>query len=141
MSEIVSGPSICFEVAYDDLVRANVELGANLLLVQTNNATFGLSHESEQQLAISRLRAIEHGRSVIHISTVGVSGLITPDGTLARRSALFTAAGLDADLPVRSEQTLATRLGPWPEYLACAALLGAVIVGQGARRRKESPTL
>ncbi len=139
--EIVSGPSICFEVAYDDLVRANVELGANLLLVQTNNATFGLSHESEQQLAISRLRAIEHGRSVIHISTVGVSGLITPDGTLARRSALFTAAGLDADLPVRSEQTLATRLGPWPEYLACAALLGAVIVGQGARRRKESPTL
>ncbi len=140
--EVVSGPSICFEVAYDDLVKANVDRGATLLLVQTNNATFGMSAESEQQLAISRIRAIEHGRSVVHVSTVGVSGLIAPDGTLVRSSALFTAASLDADLPVRHELTLATRLGPWPEYLACAVLLGATLaalVGPRARRRKDQP--
>ena len=76
--EVVAGPTICFEVAYDDLVRANVDLGANLLLVQTNNATFGYTDESVQQLAISRIRAMEHGRSVVHVSTVGVSALITP---------------------------------------------------------------
>lgn len=139
--DIASGPSICFEVAYDDLVKANVDLGATLLLVQTNNATFGMSAESQQQLAISRIRAIEHGRSIVHVSTVGVSGLIAPDGTLVRSSALFTAAGLDADLPVRHELTLATRLGPWPEYLACAGLLGATLaalVGPLARRRKDT---
>ncbi len=91
--EVVAGPTICFEVAYDDLVRANVDLGANLLLVQTNNATFGYTDESVQQLAISRIRAMEHGRSVVHVSTVGVSALITPDGTVHQPSALFTQDG------------------------------------------------
>ena len=59
-------PTICFEVAYDDLMReATLQPGkrANILVVQTNNATFGYTAESEQQFAISRLRAIEHGRS------------------------------------------------------------------------------
>lgn len=120
---IVAGPVICFEVAYDDLVRDNVELGANLLLVQTNNATFGFTDESVQQLAISRIRAMEHGRSVVHVSTVGVSALITPDGTAHDASTLFTRDVLRGELPLRSAQTLATRVGPWPEYAAGVALL------------------
>ncbi|HET6209208.1 MAG TPA: apolipoprotein N-acyltransferase, partial [Jatrophihabitans sp.] len=56
------GDVICFEVAYDDLVNSSVRAGAQLLVVQTNNATFGHSGETYQQLAMSRLRAIEHGR-------------------------------------------------------------------------------
>ncbi|MGV1007886.1 MAG: apolipoprotein N-acyltransferase [Dermatophilaceae bacterium] len=121
--QIVAGASICFEVAYDDLVRANVLAGSNLLLVQTNNATFGYSAESEQQLAISRIRAIEHGRSVVHVSTVGVSGLILADGTVHEQTSLFQAAALADDLPLRDSRTLATLIGPWPEYGACLALL------------------
>ena len=46
---------------------------------------------------MSRLRAVEHGRSVVHVSTVGVSALITPDGTAHQRSALFTSALLAGD--------------------------------------------
>ncbi len=130
---IVAGPSICFEVAYDDLVRDNVQLGANLLLVQTNNATFGYTAESTQQLAISRLRAIEHGRSVVHVSTVGVSALITPDGTAHQESALFTRAVLSGSLPRRTTLTVATVVGPWPEYAACA--LFVVLLGLGLVRR------
>ena len=68
------GDVICFEVAYDDIVRDTVRAGADLLVVQTNNATFGYSDESTQQLAMSRLRAVESGRAVVHVSTVGVSG-------------------------------------------------------------------
>ena len=134
---IRAGATICFEVAYDELVRTNVQEGANLLLVQTNNATFGYTAESEQQLAISRLRAIEHGRSVVHISTVGVSGLIRPDGTVPETTALFTAAALTDDLPLRSARTLATILGPWPEYAACLALLILLVV---ARRNPRPAT-
>ncbi|MEO3935241.1 apolipoprotein N-acyltransferase [Dermatophilaceae bacterium Soc4.6] len=136
--EIVAGPVICFEVAYDDLVRANVQLGANLLLVQTNNATFGFTDESVQQLAISRIRAMEHGRSVVHVSTVGVSALITPDGTAHQASSLFTRDVLRGDLPLRSARTVATVLGPWPEYAACAflvLLLLAALVGSGPSGR------
>ncbi|HET7304765.1 MAG TPA: apolipoprotein N-acyltransferase [Segeticoccus sp.] len=123
---IKAGPVICFEIAYGPLVRDVVEAGANLLLVQTNNATFGYTDESEQQLAISRIEAIAHGRSVVHISTVGVSALITPDGQAHQRSSLFTSAVLSGTLPLRTELTVADRLGPWPE--AAASLLGALLV-------------
>lgn len=121
------GPNICFEVAHDDLVRDGVAEGASMIVVQTNNATFGLSDESVQQLAISRLRAVEHGRSVVHNSNVGVSALITPDGHAHGRTELFTPALVDLDLPRRTDLTPATRLGPWPELLiTLAAALGAV---------------
>ena len=136
--EIVAGPTICFEVAYDDLVRDNVDLGANLLLVQTNNATFGYSDESVQQLAISRIRAMEHGRSVVHVSTVGVSALITPDGTVHQPSALFTRTVLSGSLPLRTARTLATMVGPWPEY--AAGLAFAVVLLVALRRRPGRPT-
>ena len=138
--EIVAGPSICFEVAYDDLVRDNVQLGANLLLVQTNNATFGYSDESVQQLAISRIRAMEHGRSVVHVSTVGVSALITPDGTVHQPSTLFSQAVLSGSLPLREAYTVATVLGPWPEYVACLVLLGLLLAALRPRASGEGET-
>jgi apolipoprotein N-acyltransferase len=119
------GDVICFEVAYDSLVQDPVRDGARLLVVQTNNATFGFTDESVQQLAMSRVRAVETGRAVVHISTVGVSGLILPDGSTVTRSGLFEPAVLQATLPLRSGLTPAVRLGGWIEALllaACAAL-------------------
>ncbi len=134
--EVVAGVSICFEIAYDGLVRTNVTEGANLLVVQTNNATFGWSHESVQQLAISRIRAIEHGRSVVHVSTVGVSALVLPDGTLLHPTTLFTAAALEDELPLRTDRTVATQLGAWPEYSALIVLLVLLLAGW-IRHRKD----
>ncbi|GAB3590901.1 apolipoprotein N-acyltransferase [Angustibacter peucedani] len=136
-----AGVAICFEVAYDDLVRDTVRGGADLLVVQTNNATFGYSDEAVQQLAMSRLRAVEHGRSVAHVSTVGVSALITPDGREVTRSALFTPAVLQAALPLRTATTVADRLGGWAELaLVVLGLLGAVALAVPGRRRPGEPT-
>jgi apolipoprotein N-acyltransferase len=133
---IAAGPIICFEVAYDGLVRDTVDHGANILLVQTNNATFGFTDESVQQLAISRIRAIEFGRSIVHVSTVGVSALITPDGAVHQLSKLFTPAVLAADLPLRTETTVADRVGPWPEDLAVGGLaMMLILVGLRRLRR------
>jgi apolipoprotein N-acyltransferase len=133
---IAAGPIICFEVAYDQLIRDTIDHGANILLVQTNNATFGLTDESVQQLAISRIRAIEHGRSVVHVSTVGVSAMITPDGTAHQSSTLFTQAVLAADLPLRTERTVADRVGGWPENLAGLGMV--TMLGMAALRRLRS---
>ena len=133
---IAAGAIICFEVAYDGLMRDTVDHGANVLLVQTNNATFGFTDESVQQLAISRIRAIEHGRSIVHVSTVGVSAMITPDGTAHQRSTLFTADVLAADLPLRTGRTIADRVGAWPEYLASGGL-AMMLVLLGLRRRRR----
>ena len=133
---IAAGAIICFEVAYDGLMRDTVDQGANVLLVQTNNATFGFTDESVQQLAISRIRAIEHGRSIVHISTVGVSAMITPDGTAHQRTTLFTSALLAADLPLRTNRTIADRVGAWPEYLASGGLVMMLFL-LGLRRRRR----
>lgn len=136
----VALPTICFEVAYDQLMRDSIgAAGAtpSVILVQTNNATFGYSAESEQQFAISRLRAIEHGRSVVHVSTVGVSGFIAPDGSVTEKTGLFTAEqGLGRPV-VRTETTPSDRLGPWPERVAGLLLLlvlaGSIVVGRDVR--------
>jgi len=117
------GDVICFEVAYDGLVRDVVTGGGRLLVVQTNNASFGRSGETTQQLAMGRLRAVEHGRTVLVAATSGVSAVIGPDGSLRKTSGIFTRDLLVADVPVRSATTPATRLGVLPE--AVLALLGA----------------
>ncbi|MFN8076444.1 MAG: apolipoprotein N-acyltransferase [Kineosporiaceae bacterium] len=117
------GDVICFEVAYDGLVQDPVRAGADLVVVQTNNATFGFTDESVQQLAMSRLRAVETGRSVVHVSTVGVSALVRPDGSTVVTSGLFEPAVLEADLELRRDLTPAVRMGAWVE-VALLALLG-----------------
>jgi len=132
LGPVTLGDVICFEVAYDGLVRDAVRQGGTVLVVQTNNATFGRSGQPEQQLAMSRLRAVEHGRTVLVAATSGISAVIEPDGRLADRSAVFTRDTLVADVPLRGSQTPATRLGVLPELVL--ALLGAGAVVAGLRR-------
>lgn len=134
------GDVICFEVAYDPLVREAVRRGGEVLVVQTNNATFGRSAESTQQLAMSRLRAIEHGRATVQISTVGVSAVIAPNGTVVESTGLFEPAQLVGTLPLRTSLTPAARMGSWPPLVMSILALGTVLTGMaGARlvRRDE----
>jgi len=126
------GDLICFEIAYDGLVRDVIDAGGRLLVVQTNNATYGRTGQPEQQLAISRLRAVEHGRAVLVAATSGISAVIRPDGGVAHRSREFTADLLVDRVPLRDARTPATRVGVWPEILlALAGAAGALV---GARR-------
>lgn len=135
--QIRAGLAICFEVAYDDIMLDAVRAGANVLVVQTNNATFGFTAESPQQLAISRIRAMEFGRSVVHVSTVGQSALITPDGTAHQVTSLFTQAVVRGALPLRTETTLATTVGEVPEWVAAGALV-LVMVGSFVQGRRAA---
>lgn len=127
---------ICFEVAYDPLVRDAVVAGGEVIVVQTNNASFGRTPESTQQLAMTRLRAVEHGRVAVQISTVGVSGVVAPDGSLVTRTGLFTAEQMSAGVPLRSDATLATRLGDAPAWFATVIGLAALAAGLAARGRR-----
>jgi apolipoprotein N-acyltransferase len=126
------GDVICFEVAYDQIVRDTVDAGARAIVVQTNNATYGRSGQPEQQLAMYRLRAVEHGRAVVAAATSGVSAEVAPDGRVTAHTAEFTRAVLDVDLPLRTGSTLADRIGAAPEWtlaivglLSCAAAIPA----------------
>ena len=127
------GVGLCFDVAYDDVFTGAVRSGATLLAVPTNNAWFGDSGMSQQQLAMSRLRAVEHGRSVLVAATSGVSAIVRPDGTVAQRTEQFTAETLSAEVPLRSSLTPATRLGSLPKWVLTG--LGAAAVATTLWRR------
>ncbi|MBN9619045.1 MAG: apolipoprotein N-acyltransferase, partial [Actinobacteria bacterium] len=133
------GDVICFEVAYDGLVRSSVAAGAQLLVVQTNNATFGHTAETYQQLAMAQLRAVETGRTVVQAATTGKSAVIGPDGGIRDESGpLYSSDILVDTVPLRTGLTLATRVGAWPEYLlsalAAAGVIGVVVTQRRGRR-------
>ncbi|GIH07325.1 hypothetical protein Rhe02_53920 [Rhizocola hellebori] len=131
------GDVICFEVAYDEVVRDVVESGAQLLAVQTNNATFNEA-EAAQQLAMVRLRAVEHGRDSLMASTVGISAFVTADGEVHNATDFNTRAVIVRELHIGGSTTLATRVGAWPEFaltLLAVVLLAMAIV---TRRRRDA---
>lgn len=133
------GDAICFEVAYDNIVRDTVTGGAQLLAVQTNNADFDRA-EASQQLAMVRLRAVEHGRDSLMVSTVGISGFVDASGGVHNATGFNVAATELRQLRLGEHRTLATELGPIPEFigggLALAFLLGVV----WTRRAATAPT-
>jgi apolipoprotein N-acyltransferase len=132
------GDLICFEVVYDGLVHDVVDGGAGMLVVQTNNATFGFTDESEQQLALSRLRAVEFGRTVAVAATSGISAVVAPDGTVVRSSSLFTPAVFVEEIAQRDSVSVALRLGAAPEWALTALGTGAVLAAVALRLRRRS---
>ncbi|MER6313160.1 apolipoprotein N-acyltransferase [Streptomyces sp. NPDC001581] len=110
------GMVTCFEAAFDDAVRSTVQDGAQVIAVPSNNATFGRTQMTYQQLAMDRIRAVEHSRTVLVPVTSGVSAVIRPDGRITAETKMFTADALVAEIPLRSTRTPATVVGPLPEY-------------------------
>ena len=86
------GDVICFEVAYANHIYDTINSGAQVITVQTNNATYGNTTQPEQQFAITRFRAIETQRAFLVASTSGVSGLIQNDGSVSGRTNQFESA-------------------------------------------------
>lgn len=123
---------ICFEIAYDEVVRDGVRAGGRAIAVQTNNATYsfaglGGSAQPEQQAAMSAIRAVEHGRSVLIAATSGVTAIIAPDGTVTAQAPLLAPSQIVGEVPLRDSQTIATRIGAIPEWIILAATLLAVL--------------
>ena len=143
------GDVICYEVGFDGLVRSEVTAGANLLAVQSNDATFevdGQSGESTQQVAMARIQAITSNRAVVYASTTGESAIVSPAGAVLAHSGLWQRAELEARVPLRTGLTLADRLGGWPEAvltgLAIAALalaIGLTVRDRRAGQRSAAP--
>ncbi|MEZ5116723.1 MAG: apolipoprotein N-acyltransferase [Candidatus Nanopelagicales bacterium] len=128
------GDVICFEVAYDTEVRDAVTAGGRVLVVQTNNATYGRTGQPEQQLAMSRLRAVEHGRAVLVAATSGISAVIAPDGTVVASLPEFVGGSIVREVPLRDTLTLADRVGAVPEGVASLVAVVALVL---AWRRRD----
>ena len=131
---VVLGDVICFEIAYDEVVHDAVTSGGRVIVVQTNNATFAGLGQPEQQVAMSRLRAVEHGRAVLVAATSGISAVIAPNGAVVAEIDEANVGYLVESVPLRDSLTLADRVGQVPEWIL-AALGLAAMVWAAVRRR------
>ncbi|WP_433338589.1 apolipoprotein N-acyltransferase [Spirillospora sp. CA-294931] len=134
LGPVTIGDVICFEVAYDAETRASA--GGAIMVVQTNNATYGKTGIPPQQIAMSRLRAVEHGRTILVAATSGISAIVAPDGRMLDRSGEFVPDIQVRTVPARTARTLADRVGAAPEW-ALAALAAAAVIAAARRNGSE----
>ncbi|MFC5501557.1 apolipoprotein N-acyltransferase [Lysinimonas soli] len=127
ISDALAGIAICFDIVDDQLMHDMIAQGADVVLAQTNNADFGTTDESVQQLAIARIRAMEMGRSVVNISTVGTSAVILPDGTVRDQLPTYTPGVIVDDVPIATTVTPAMGGGRQIEWLVCGIGIGALL--------------
>lgn len=132
IAEAKIAPIICFELV-DDRLLAQAAQRSNIFVVQTNSATFGISAQSAQQLGISRIRAIEHGRDTLSVSTTGISAVIDHQGQIQERTQLHQSAHIFATAKLRAGHTPGDRLGGWAPVLSLAWLL-TLVRGRGRLR-------
>ncbi len=134
---LIVGVNICFDISDDQALNDSIRDGARVIFAQSNNADFGRTDESAQQLAIARIRAIELGRSVINISTVGISAVIESNGRITAELPWFEAGAMVEDVPLSSVVTPAAALGRQIEWfvslLALLILMIAAFASRGIR--------
>lgn len=135
IGDVDLGIVICFEIAYQDVVTDVVRSGGRLLAVQTNNATYGETGQPEQQLAITRMRAIEFGRTTAVAATSGISALIDASGTVVERMDVGEEGWFVRDVPLRGAMTPAAIVGGWVEALIGLTAVGGVVWALLSRRR------
>lgn len=133
---VLVGVNICFDVVDDRVLRESVLEGATAIFSSSNNADFGKSDQSAQQLAIARIRAMELGRSVVNVSTVGLTAAIGPDGGVLRQLPWFTSASLVEDVPLVQTVTPAALLGGQIE-LGLSGMALALLAGSTFSRSQK----
>lgn len=129
---------ICFEVSNDEIVRTGVREGGRAVVVQTNNATYAVTAQPEQQFDITRLRARETGRTMLVAATTGVTGVVTPDGSFTALPQL-QSGWLNLEVTLKDSWTPAVHFGGWVDALL--SITGALALGLsmwGRRRLKAS---
>ena len=114
------GPLICWESAYPGDARRLTREGARLLLVMTNNASFGTGSGPRQHLAAGQLRAVESGRTIVQAAVTGISAVIEPTGATRQETGLYQ----DTVIRVQAEQ----RTGVTP-YVRFGRVVEAGLVG------------
>jgi apolipoprotein N-acyltransferase len=136
------GTIICWESAYAEDARTLAREGAGVIVVATNNASFGEGPASRQHLASSQLRAVEEGRTVVQAAVSGASAIIGPDGVARQRTALYQQVTLQSPVAPRDGLTLYARFGQGIEAtlvaLAAVSLLLALL--PWSRRRRAAGT-
>jgi len=111
------GVVISWEVFFADRARDAISNGGEVLLNPTNGSSYLYTIVQTQQIASSRLRAMETGRYVLQTAPTGLTAIITPDGEVIDRTSVSERAVVQGTIETRAGETLYTRWGDWPMAL------------------------
>ena len=133
-----TAPLICWESGFSDLLHKQLQRGADLIIISTDDAWFGVSAGPYQHAQIAQMRAIESGTWVVRAAATGVSGIIAPDGSFTQRSVLNQIQVVQGLVGPRI-WTLFALIGPLPVTIAFSALyLATLLTGIVWRRGARS---
>jgi apolipoprotein N-acyltransferase len=139
---------VSYEVFFADRGRAGVRAGGQVILVPTNTSSYSNGQAPSQEIAASRLQALEEGRYLLQAAPTGYSAVIDNSGDVLERTGLSEQAIITAAVPVLSGATVYERLGDLPVILVALACLagGWLLDGRLTRRvwqllrRRRSPS-
>ena len=129
-------PIICYELI-DDALISRAARKSQLLVVQTNSATFGKSPQNAQQLAITRIRAIEYGRDILSVSTTGVSAFIDHRGKIQMQTEPYVSAHLFVKPALMDGQTPRDKAGDWALVASLIWLLICARASRGSHKYRR----
>jgi len=121
------GSLICFESVYPHVARESVRAGANLLVVVTNDGWYRDAIALYQHLGHAVLRALENDRLLLRAGNTGISALVDGYGRIHKQTLPMEREFLSWHIKsqdLKTQQTLYTRFGDWPLWLAGLLLLG-----------------
>ena len=131
---------ICYEGVFGQDVRA-FEERADLMVLITNDAWFGLFAGPQQHLVQAQMRAAEQGLPMVRVANTGISAMIDPWGRLREQLPLNAAGFVDAPLPAPRAVTFYAQSGDWPVVaLSFFCVLCGGLRGGGRRSRHAVTT-
>jgi apolipoprotein N-acyltransferase len=130
------GVSISWEIFFNDRARDAVRHGGQILMNPTNGSSYWLTIVQTQQIASSRLRALETGRWVLQAAPTGFSAIVTPSGRVIDRTAVSEQRVVQGAVELRGGNTIAVRVGDWPMLVIGFAL----VAGAHLLRRRATPS-
>jgi apolipoprotein N-acyltransferase len=132
------GTVISFEGAFSRIIRSEAQIGSQLLVIATNEASFGDGAASDQLIGLARVNAAAVGQDVVHAAITGKSAFISASGQVGDTTQLFDEGVLQGRVRFRDAgPTLYTRLGDWLAIVAIAGALAAGLVpGEGRPERR-----
>jgi len=131
------GVVISWEVFFSTRGRDAIGNDGSVLLNPTNGSSYWLTQVQSQQVASSRLRALENDRWVLQAAPTGFSAIVTPEGRVVERTAISEQRVLQDTITTRAGHTLATRVGDLPMLLVAAGLM--IAAPRLARRSRSGP--
>ena len=132
-SNLRISPSICYEIAFDELIRKTAK-DSNILLTVSNDTWFGRSIGPIQHLEIAQNRALEHKKPLIRSTNSGISAIISRNGQIIEKQEYFEEKSIKGTVILYSGNTIYSKFGNWPLKIILVIYLSLIVTNKVFKR-------